>query len=174
MPMIVVTPLSALESSIARYRPSHVVTLLSPDHMIDTPNGFPADRHLRLGMNDVAEAWESDCAPCADHVRTLIDFGRGWNAEAPMIVHCWAGVSRSMAAAFTLLCDRAGPGTEADIARVLRTRAPHAYPNPLLVRLADEALEREGRMVAAAASIGRGSIVAEGCCVELPLVLETS
>jgi predicted protein tyrosine phosphatase len=173
MSMIVVMPLSALESSIARYRPSHVVTLLSPDHMIETPPGFAAERHLRLGMNDVAEAWESDCAPCADHVRTLIDFGRGWNAEAPMIVHCWAGVSRSMAAAFTQLCDRAGPGAEANIARVLRARAPHAYPNPLLVRLADEALEREGRMAAAAASIGRGSIVAEGCCVELPLVLET-
>jgi predicted protein tyrosine phosphatase len=172
MPMIVVTPLSALESSIARYQPSHVVTLLSPEHMIETPQGFEADRHLRLGMNDVAEAWESDCAPCADHVRTLIDFGRGWKAEAPMIVHCWAGVSRSMAAAFTLLCDRAGPGSEADIARTMRARAPHAYPNPLLVRLADDALEREGRMVAAADSIGRGAIVAEGCCVELPLVLD--
>lgn len=171
MPMIVVTPLSALESSIARYRPSHVVTLLSPDHMIETPDGFEADRHLRLGMNDVAEAWESDCAPCADHVRTLIAFGRGWTAEAPMIVHCWAGISRSMAAAFTLLCDRAEPGTELEIARALRVRAPHAYPNPLLVRLADEELGREGRMVGAAESLGRGTIVAEGCCVELPLRL---
>jgi predicted protein tyrosine phosphatase len=173
MPMIVVTPLSALKQSIARYRPSHVVTLLSPDHMIETPQGFAAERHLRIGMNDVAEAWESDCAPCADHVRTLIDFGRGWNAEAPMIVHCWAGISRSMAGAFTLLCDRAGPGNEDAIARAMRARAPHAYPNPLLVRLADETLGREGRMVAAADSIGRGSIVAEGCCVELPLVLDT-
>lgn len=173
MSMIVVTPLSALESSIARYRPSHVVTLLSPDHMIETPEGFPAGQHLRLGMNDVAEEWESDCAPCADHVRTLIAFGRGWTAEAPMIVHCWAGVSRSMAAAFTLLCERADPGAEANIARAMRARAPHAYPNPLLVRLADEALGREGRMIAAAESIGRGSIVAEGCCVELPLALDT-
>lgn len=170
--MIVVTPLSALESSIARYRPSHVVTLLSPDHMIETPDGFPAARHLRLGMNDVAEAWESDCAPCAGHVRTLIEFGRGWSAEAPVIVHCWAGISRSMAAAFTLLCDRAPPGTEHEIAQALRARAPHAYPNPLLVRLADAALDRDGRMMAAAESIGRGSIVAEGCCVELPLRLD--
>src|SRR5947207_10635709 len=158
MPMIVVTPLSALELSIARYHPSHVVTLLSPEHMIETAQGFAADRHLRLGMNDVAEEWESDCAPCAGHVRSLIDFGHSWRAEAPMIVHCWAGVSRSMAAAFTLLCDRAGPGAERDIARAMRARAPHAFPNPLLVRLADEALGREGRMIAAAESIGRGSI----------------
>jgi predicted protein tyrosine phosphatase len=172
MPMIVVTPLSALESSIARYRPSHVVTLLSPEHMIETPQGFPTDRHLRLGVHDVADVSESEAAPCAEHVRTLIAFGRGWDATAPMIVHCWAGISRSMAAAYTLLCDRLGPGRERDVAQAMRARAPHAFPNPLIVRLADEQLSREGRMIAAAGSIGRGAIVAEGCCVELPLVLD--
>src|SRR4051794_7108797 len=171
MPMIVVTPLSALESSITRYRPSHVVTLLSPEHMIDSPAGFDISRHLRLGMHDVADTSISDCAPCVEHVHSLIAFGRNWKAEAPMLVHCWAGVSRSMAAAFTLLCDRLGPGSEAAIARSMRARAPHAWPNPLLVRLADEALGRRGKMTAAAEAIGRGAIVAEGCCVELPLEL---
>ena len=174
MPMIVVTPLSALESSITRYEPSHVVTLLSPEHMIETPRGFPSDRHLRLGMHDVADAWTSDCAPCADHVTSLIQFGRGWTAEAPMIVHCWAGVSRSMAAAYVILCDRLGPGSERKAAQAIRSRAPHAWPNPLLVQLADAALEREGRMIAAAEAIGRGTVVAEGCCVELPLTLDSA
>jgi predicted protein tyrosine phosphatase len=74
-----------------------------------------------------------------------------------------------MAAAYTLLCDRAGPGYEFDIARELRARATHAYPNALIVALADRALGREGRMVQAVASIGRGEVIAEGCCVELPL-----
>jgi predicted protein tyrosine phosphatase len=169
MSMLVVTPLSALDSSIARYRPSHVVTLLSPEHMIDTPHGFEREQHLRLGMHDVADVWSSDCAPSADHVRSLIDFGRTWSAQAPMLVHCWAGISRSMAAAYIVLCDRLGPGTERDVAQAIRSRAPHAFPNPLLVRLADEMLERNGDMIAAAESIGRGTIVAEGCCVELPV-----
>lgn len=171
MPMILVTPLSAVENSIRRYRPSHMITLLSPEHMIDTPEGFARERHLRLGIHDVAEAWESDCPPGAEHVRSLIEFGRGWTADAPMLVHCWAGVSRSMATAFVLLCDRLGRGSEHAIARHMRARAPHAWPNPLIVRHADEALERDGRMIAAANAIGRGTIVAEGCCVELPLKL---
>jgi predicted protein tyrosine phosphatase len=101
----------------------------------------------------------------------LIDFERSWNAHAPMLVHCWAGISRSMAAAYTILCDRAGPGSEFEIARKLRSRAAHAYPNALIVELADRALGREGRMIEAVASIGRGEIVAEGCCVEFPLTL---
>jgi predicted protein tyrosine phosphatase len=170
--MILVTPLSAIEASIRRYRPSHVVTLLSPDHMIPPQSGFEPDRHLRIALDDVSDAWLSACPPSAAQVQNLIDFGRGWTAEAPLLVHCWAGVSRSTAAAYILLCDKLGPGVEFDIARALRSRAPHACPNTLMVQLADDALGRNGRMVSAIESIGRGTIVAEGCCVELPVSLE--
>jgi len=171
MPMILVTPLSAIEDTIRRYRPSHMVTLLSPEHMIETPAGVEAARHLRLSVNDVSDALASDLPPSEYHIAQLLEFGRGWNADAPMLVHCWAGVSRSMAAAYTLLCDRF-PGAEHDIARALRYRAPHAWPNALMVQLADSALRREGRMVEAINSIGCGTIVAEGECVEFPLSLE--
>jgi predicted protein tyrosine phosphatase len=171
MSFVLVSSLSGVEDAIARYRPSHLVSLLSAEYMIDTPAAISVDRHLRLALADVAQAWESDSPPAAHHVERLLEFGRAWNAELPILVHCWAGVSRSMAAAFTLLCDRAGPGYEFEIARDLRARAAHAYPNPLIVRLADKALGREGSMIDAAASIGRGQIVAEGGCVMLPIAL---
>lgn len=172
MSLILVSSLSGVERTIAQYRPSHMVTLLSPEYMIETPQQIAAERHLRLAVNDVLEIWASEFPPNETHVARLIEFGRSWTSEAPMLVHCWAGISRSMAAAYTLLCDRAGPGRELDIARELRARAPHAYPNALIVALADRALGREGRMIEAVASIGRGEVVAEGCCVELPLALQ--
>ena len=171
MSMILVTPLSAVEDTIRRYRPSHLVTLLSPEHMIETPAGIETERHLRLGVNDVSEAEAADVPPSELHVAQLIAFAREWKAEAPLLVHCWAGISRSMAAAYIMLCDRLGPGAETEIAQALRFRAPHAYPNSLMVSLADRALGREGRMIHAVNMIGRGSIVAEGECVELPLEL---
>jgi predicted protein tyrosine phosphatase len=167
--MILVTPLSGIEEAIARYRPSHMITLLSPEHMIETPGGVEPGRHLRLGLNDVADAQASEMPPSARHVDALIAFGRTWDAASPMLIHCWAGVSRSMAAAYILLCDRLGPWNERDIAQAMRRRAAHAYPNPLMVKLADNALGRGGRMIAAAEAIGRGIIVGEGECVEFPL-----
>jgi predicted protein tyrosine phosphatase len=169
--MILVTPLSAIEDAIGHYRPSHMVTLLSPEHMIDTPKGITPARHLRLSVNDVAEAWAAEMPPAAHHVEELLRFGRDWTPDAPILVHCWAGISRSMAAAFILLCDRLGPGAEQKIAQGMRARAPHAFPNPLLVSLADAALTRQGRMIEAVRGIGRGEIVAEGRIVELPLTL---
>ncbi len=169
MPFILVTPLSSVFESIRRHRPSHLVTLLAPEHMIDTPAGFLSDRHLRLALNDVADEWQSDAPPGPHHIEKLIAFGRDWNAELPILVHCWAGVSRSTAAAYILLCDRLGSGSEARIAAALRTRAPHASPNPLMIRLADTILKRDGRMVQAVQSIGQGQIAAVGECVELPI-----
>jgi predicted protein tyrosine phosphatase len=169
MPMILVTPLSAVEDTIRRYRPSHLVTLLSPEHMIDTPSGIEAARHLRLGLNDVSEVEAAETPPAEHHVAQLIAFGRDWPAAAPLLVHCWAGISRSTAAAYIVLCDRLGVGAETEIAKALRIRAPHAYPNPLMVSLADRALGRGGRMIDAVNAIGRGEIVAQGKCVELPL-----
>ncbi len=170
--MILVTPLSAIEETIRRYRPSHLVTLLSPEHMIETPGGIAAEHHLKLGLNDVSFVEDSEAPPGEHHIDQLLKFGRGWNADAPMLVHCWAGVSRSMAAAYTLLCDRFGPGCEREIANALRLRAPHAWPNALMVRYADDLLERRGKMVEAIGEIGRGVIVVEGECVEFPLSLD--
>ncbi|MBU6298628.1 MAG: protein tyrosine phosphatase [Alphaproteobacteria bacterium] len=169
--MILVTPLSAVADCIRSYRPSHLVTLLSPEHMIDTPAGISPEHHLRLSLNDISDPAHGEAPPGLKHVAQLIAFGREWDTLQPMIVHCWAGVSRSMAAAFTLLCDRGGPGTEQDIAMGMRLRASHASPNRLLVRLADQTLGREGRMVRALEAMGPGRMVEEGFPVEFPLTI---
>lgn len=166
---IFVTPLSQVETTIKRHKPSHLMTLLSPGHMIETPEGIQPGRHLRLGLNDVSTTELAEDPPNEKHVDELIRFGRSWDAKAPMLIHCWAGISRSTAAAYIILCDRFGPFREKEIAKSLRARAPHASPNPLLVELADRALGRNGRMIMGADSIGRGTIVAEGEIVELPL-----
>jgi predicted protein tyrosine phosphatase len=171
MSRIIVTPLSALPDSIRRFRPSRVVTLLSPEHMIETPEGFAQEHHLKLPVNDIAEAWAGEAPPAETHVLALLRFGRAWDTEAPILVHCWAGISRSMAAAYTILCDRLGPGHELAIAQEIRSRAPHADPNRLIVRLADQMLGRDGRMVEAVELMGRGVLVTEGVPVELPLAL---
>src|SRR5579872_1860713 len=111
MSRIFVAPLSAVPECIRAHAPSHLVTLLSPEYMIETPTGFEAGRHLRLSIEDVAEAWASDSPATDRHIGELLDFSRQWDARAPILIHCWAGISRSMAAAYTVLCDRLGPGS---------------------------------------------------------------
>jgi predicted protein tyrosine phosphatase len=170
MSPLLVTPLSALSGALTEHAPSHLVSLLSPEHMIETPAGFPVAAHLKLGINDIADPAAGLAPPARLHVDALLEFSRSWDGERPFLVHCWAGISRSMASAFTILCDPLGPGCEAEIAKAMRRRAPHAQPNRLLVRHADEALGRNGAMLAAVEAMGPPLIVEEGVTTLFPLV----
>jgi predicted protein tyrosine phosphatase len=170
MPRLLVTPLSSLADALNAHAPSHLVSLLSPEHMIATPEGFPAAAHLRLGVNDVGDPAAGTAPPVLRHIDELLEFSRVWDARAPMVIHCWAGISRSMASAFTILCDRLGPDREIEIARAIRQRAPHAQPNRLLVQHADDALGRNGKMIAALNTMGPPMVVEEGVTTAFPLV----
>jgi predicted protein tyrosine phosphatase len=169
MPRLLVAPLSSLADALDTHTPSHLISLLSPEHMIQTPPGFSPRLHLRLGVNDVADPAAGSAPPLRAHVDELLAFSRGWNAEQPMLIHCWAGISRSMASAFTILCDRLGPDREMEIACAMRRRAPHAQPNRLLVSHADDALGRGGKMIAALRSMGPPLLVEEGVTTVFPL-----
>lgn len=116
-------------------------------------------RRLALQFNDIAEPRPGLVAPDAAVMAAILDFGR---AAEDLAVLCYAGVSRSTAAAYALACQATPPGQERALARDLRRLSPAATPNPLMVALADDALGREGRMVDAVAAIGRGADAFEG------------
>ena len=170
MPRLLVAPLSSLADALDTHAPSHLISLLSPEHMITTPSGFPPAKHLRLGVNDIVDPAAGTDPPARRHIDALLDFSREWDGRQPLLIHCWAGISRSMASAFTILCDRLGPGREIEIAHAMRQRAPHAQPNRLLVRHADEALGRQGKMIAAVNAMGPPLLVEEGVTTAFPLV----
>ena len=170
MPHLLVSPLSSLGDALKSHGPSHLISLLSPEHMIQTPPGFPAARHLKLGVNDIVDPAAGTAPPARQHIDALLEFSRQWDASQPLLIHCWAGISRSMASAFTILCDRLGPGREIEIASAMRRRAPHAQPNRLLISHADEALGRGGAMIAAVQGMGPSVLVEEGVTTTLPLV----
>lgn len=154
---LIICGLDDVPRLIAARRPSHLVTLLDPATMIDTPEGVAPDRHLRLGVNDIAEPTDGLIAPEESLVHELLAFGRGWDGTAPMLIHCWAGISRSTASAFVLACELSPGVDEHAIAQAMRTAAPHAYPNRRIVALADDTLGRGGRMVDAIRAMGHST-----------------
>lgn len=167
--MIYVSPLSAVVDAIETIRPSHLVSLLDPETMIDTPAGIARERHLRLSVNDIAEPNEMLVTPSERHVSDLIGFVRRWDQRNPMLVHCWAGISRSTAAAFITLCVLNEDHSEDELARLVRARGAHAHPNRLMVRIADDLLGRRGRMRAAVEALGPGRATWEGELFSLPV-----
>jgi len=168
MSRIIVCPLSHIDDVIRMEGASHLLTLLGPDYMIDAHGAIAADRHLRLGVHDIAEILPGQIAPQRNHAAQVLEFADAWDRTSPMVIHCWAGISRSTAAMWMTMC-KLNPGhDELDILRAMRDRAPHIAPNRLLVAYADELLGRDGRMVDALDAVGPAEAVSEGFPFYLP------
>jgi predicted protein tyrosine phosphatase len=163
VPTIHVCPLQDLEIEIERLRPSALMTLLAPDGaIVATPSSLTAQTHLTRLFHDIVEERPPYQPPSIDDVRAIIDFARRWDRSAPLLVHCYAGISRSTAAAYIAVCTLYPDQDEQIVSQRLRAASPSATPNIRMIAFADDILTREGRMVRAIAGIGRGATAACG------------
>jgi predicted protein tyrosine phosphatase len=139
-----------------------LITLINREIRVDRPTAIAPERHLVVGISDITTELEGHVLAGEEHVAALLDFVRLWDREQPLLIHCFAGISRSTAAAFIAACALRPDLCEDDIAQRLRRASPTATPNTRLVTLADKILCRDGRMVAAIERIGRGEDCVEG------------
>lgn len=164
-----VAPLSKVEAVARAVRPGRMVSLIHRDPPVPTPEGLAPEHHLHLAVHDIATPMDGYVMASEEHVARLLAFARDWDRSAPMLIHCYAGISRSTAAAFIIACALAPRTFEQDVADHLRAASPSATPNTRLVALADQMLGREGRMVEAIRRIGRGADAFEGAPFMLPV-----
>jgi predicted protein tyrosine phosphatase len=87
-----------------------------------------------------------------------------------MVVHCFAGISRSTAGAFVAACAINPDRDEREIAQAIRNASSTAQPNARIVSIADRLLKRHGRMVRAVETLGPAEIASEGIPFRLDLV----
>lgn len=160
--MIHVCSITRVGETVAATGAARLVTLLNDGTPFERPAAIMPANHLFLPMNDIVEEQAGMVAPGLDHVAALLAFVRGWDRATPLVVNCFAGISRSTAAAYVTAAALAPSREEAELARTLRRLSPSATPNLRLVRHADALLGRGGRMVAAIEAIGRGADAYEG------------
>lgn len=133
---------------------SHVLSILDPG--MPDPTAFGAyGEHDRLALrfHDIIDDVPGMILPQRADVERVLQFGRGLLAEprpsAHLLVHCYAGISRSTASMILMLAqarpDR--PAAEA-MAQVQQIR-PQAWPNLRIIEIGDAILGRNGDIVSA-------------------------
>ncbi len=160
--MIHVCSLARLYATVEETRARHVVTLLRLTNRVQWPGHIVPNNHLILAVDDIVDAAEGYTVPAEEHVGRLIAFAGQWDRKTPMVVHCFAGISRSTGAAFVAACALNPKRDEHEIARAIRDASPTAQPNARIVGIADRLLKRDGRMVAAVEGLGPGEPATEG------------
>jgi predicted protein tyrosine phosphatase len=167
--MIHVCSLAALPDTVKATGASHVLTVMANVDQVKRPESVLPANHLKISMDDITEQMDGFVAPSDSHIEQVLNFVRGWDRSAPLVVHCYAGISRSTASAFAAVCMLNPHRDEISIARQIRAASPVASPNRLIVSLADRALGRDGRMLRALDEMGPGNLMIE-CrpfCLEL-------
>ncbi|MDZ7603929.1 MAG: protein tyrosine phosphatase, partial [Hoeflea sp.] len=99
MSYIVVCRLNQIAETAVLHGAREMVSLLAENQEFHRPAVIDQSRHLKLGLNDISELRPGLTAPGEAHVERLIGFVRAWDRRAPLVVHCWLGISRSPAAA---------------------------------------------------------------------------
>jgi predicted protein tyrosine phosphatase len=158
MPAIIVSSLSRIGEMAARHKAREMVTLIAENHDFHRPGIIDPARHLTLAVNDITFAGRDGLmAPGEDHVTAVIEFARAWDQSAPLLVHCWMGVSRSPAAALIAALAVSPDLDDRALAEKLRQASPQASPNSRLVEIGDHLLGRKGKLIKAVKAIGRGA-----------------
>ena len=163
-----VCPLSAIHDIVTEAGASHLMTVINAHTPVDTPALIQPHRHLRILINDISLPQEGLVHPQPEHIDEILRFARDWDHAGPLVIHCWAGISRSTAAAFISLCALNEDGREHEIARSIREASSTATPNRLMVEIADDTLGRDGRMVDAVRAIGDGKAAIAGIPFSIP------
>lgn len=158
MPRIIVSPLKAIGEMAARHQVREMITLIAEKHDFHRPGIIDPGRHLSIAVNDIAFVGKPGLiAPQEAHVAEIVDFARNWDQTAPLLVHCWMGVSRSPAAALIAALAARPELDDAELAQTLRRASPQATPNSRLIEIGDATLARGGRLIAAVKAMGRGA-----------------
>lgn len=153
-----VCPLDAVDDVLRASKAAYLVTLINAKMMIETPRWLDSANHLKLAMNDIAAPVDGLTTPARNHAVDLLTFLERWRGEGPIVIHCWAGISRSSAAALAALA-LFNPGADLSILTAhLRQRAPFAHPNRMLVGLVDRELQLDGALIDAVAGM-RSSVM---------------
>ncbi len=174
MPQIHICSLKMVDALATAIKPSHVLSLLGGiTPFPETPKGIDPRNHLKLTLADIAEPQEGMVHPGEDHVRAVIDFAERWAQEGgskqPIVVHCFAGISRSTASALTIACMLRPRTAEVAFTQALRAASKSAQPNALMIAHADTLLGRNGRLVAAVEDMGLADFSQAGQAFVLPL-----
>jgi predicted protein tyrosine phosphatase len=140
---------------------SHALSILDPEWPVPEAFGaFGEHTKLELRFHDVIDEYNADMImPQQEHVAEILSFGsrllKESQADAHLLIHCHAGVSRSTASMALILAQALPDVTASRIFEEMLRLRPQAWPNLRILELGDVQLDRHGDLVAAAAGIYR-------------------
>ena len=131
---------------------THVVSIWDRDRLDDVTcrktvkEVAPLAKTLFCFFDDTENA-EHPFAPRLQDIKRIMKFTETLPERHKLLVHCRAGVSRSTATAYAILCQHSKPGNELENLMRIELMRDLVMPNRLIIQHADKVLKREGALL---------------------------
>ena len=157
---IIITDITKVAYNIRYNNITHVLTLLRGREInqLIMPKDFSKENWLWLDMDDVVNE-QTEFAPTEEQVKSILDWGSKLPIDSKLLVHCYAGISRSTAAALALKVQHIGNDKISDAITWLLDQRPVACPNPIITKYADELLNCQGKLHEAAEVVASNKLI---------------
>ena len=106
---------------------------------------FPKAKSIFSYFDDVD--YQTEDGPQENGITLLLDFSQRFTVADKILIHCRAGISRSTAMAYAVVCQHTKPGQETKALAYICKIRPQLFPNRLIIKMADRILKREGRLM---------------------------
>lgn len=133
----------SLDEYLNQFRdwPDAVITVMDDLHFEKVP---VEDHHLYIKARDIYDEKDHDLRFNNSHLEKILEFVKNENPER-LLIHCHQGISRSAAVAFILFYIETRD-YETALNKLLEIRR-FAWPNNLIVEVADNYLDLNGEML---------------------------
>jgi predicted protein tyrosine phosphatase len=131
---------------------THVISIWNKDFVYDVPcrkriEALAPESQMHFSFFDDTDNPDHPNAPRLQDMKRILTFTADLTAKAKVLVHCKAGISRSVATAYAILCQHSAPGMEMENLLHVQTLRDLVMPNKLVIELADKVLKRKGEMM---------------------------
>lgn len=123
---------------------THVISLLDPGESRPIlHHSTSLQNWLLVNFSDVHEIFNHN-APTEEDIEKVLKWAKKLPDDVILLVHCYAGVSRSTAMAMAILVQYYGNDKIDECIKMIHEVRPQSCPNPLVTEFADKYLGCDG------------------------------
>ena len=136
------TPLHNALKILKEEKTKKIISIYSPNNSFPLFPGIKNKDILRLCFNDIDQARYNLKTISQKDISSVLSFVQK-NQDSDILIHCYAGVSRSIAISIIIFFMYNRNFTPSEIYNLIKEKAPFANPNKLVLRQAGSVIKEE-------------------------------
>ncbi len=136
------SPQNKAQAIVAEHKIKNIISIYSPNKAFPIFPGIKNGKILRLCFNDIIRPYKNLRVITQNDIEKIVNFVKQ-NGRSDILIHCYAGVSRSIAITMFLMFLLEKNIKVDEVVSMIKNKAPFANPNKLVLMQAGRVMHQE-------------------------------